>query len=91
MGEPWIYNVDQGRNEPVCLEPDAPLHDHSPPMSKWSSSTMATSSMTTDCWDPGALFSLSEELSDDEGNPELGPGSEGARAGTGIGMGDAPP
>ena len=30
---------------------------------------MATSSVTMDCWDPGALFSLSEELTDDEGNP----------------------
>ena len=52
---------------------------------------MVTSSVTTDCWVPGALFSLSEELSDDEGNPELGPGIEDARAGTGIGMGEAPP
>ena len=52
---------------------------------------MATSSVTTACWVPGALFSLSEEPSDNEGNPELGPGTEDARAGTGIGMGEAPP
>ena len=44
-----------------------------------------------DCWVPGALFSLSEELSDDEGSPELGPGSKDAGAGMGIGMGEAPP
>ena len=41
-----------------------------------------------DCWVPGALFSLSEEPSDNEGNPELGPGIEDAGAGTGIGMGE---
>ena len=52
---------------------------------------MATSSMTTDCWVPGALFSLSEELSDNEGNPELGPGIEDDGAGMGIGMGEVPP
>ena len=52
---------------------------------------MATSSVTMDCWVPGALFSLSEELSDNEGNPELGPGIEDAGAGMGIGMGEAPP
>ena len=52
---------------------------------------MATSSVTTDCWVPGALFYLSEELFDDEGTPELGPGIEDAGAGTGIGMGEAPP
>ena len=63
----------------------------SPPMSKYSSSTMATSSVTMDCWDPGALFSLSEELADDEGNPELGPGIKDYRAGMGIGMGGVPP
>ena len=60
-------------------------------MSKYSSSTMATSSVTMDCWDPRALFSLSEELVDDEGNPELGPGIEDYRAGMGIGMGEVPP
>ena len=52
---------------------------------------MATSSVTMDCWVPGALFSLSEELSNDEGNLELGPGIEDAGAGTGIGMGEVPP
>ena len=52
---------------------------------------MATSSVTMDCWVLGALFSLSEELSDDEGSPELGPGIEDAGAGMGIGMGEAPP
>ena len=52
---------------------------------------MATNSVTMDCWVPGALFSLSEELSDNEGNPELGPGIEDAGAGMGIGMGEAPP
>ena len=52
---------------------------------------MATSSVTMDCWVPGALFSLSEELSDDEGNRELEPGIEDAGAGMEIGMGEAPP
>ena len=52
---------------------------------------METSSVTTDCWVPGALFSLSEGPSDDEGNPELEPGVGAAGAGTGIGMGEAPP
>ena len=52
---------------------------------------MATSSETMDCWVPGALFSLSEELADEEGNLELGPGIEADGAGTGIGMGEAPP
>ena len=56
-----------------------------------SSSTMATSSMTTDCWDPGALFSLSKELSDEDGSPILVPGTGDDGAGTGIGMGDASP
>ena len=40
-----------------------------------------------DSWVPGALFSLSEELSDDGGNPELGPVIEDARAGITGGKG----
>ena len=47
------------------------------PISRCSSSIMGISLLTTseDCWDPGTLFSLSEELSDEEGNLMMCPQS----------------
>ena len=51
---------------------------------------MATSSVTTDYWDPGVLFFLSKELSDKDSNLTLVPGTGDDGAGMGIGMGDAP-
>ena len=52
---------------------------------------MATSSVTTDCWVPGTLFSLSKEPSDEEGSPTSSPGTGATGAGMGIGLGDEQP